>query len=271
MPSVATVSMDSSAVSRLESQLRDRTQVMTQHPVFAQVRDFDDLRLFMRWHVFAVWDFMSLVKRLQSAYTCTTLPWTPPGNVRAARLITEIVLGEECDLAPGGGHASHYDLYLMAMREMGADDSQVLRFVDLVRAGESVSQALVKVGVPAAVSRFVSSTIDTAIRGSTLQVLGSFLYGREDVIPRMFRKLLADWAIRPEDTPIFVYYLERHIELDSESHGPAAASLIEDAIDGDAQRREEILRAALKAVEHRIELWDGLEAAIVQARTKSKG
>lgn len=244
--------------------LEKRSTELKTHPIFGRVRSTDDLRYFMSWHVFAVWDFMSLVKRLQHEFTSVTLPWTPPTRPSAARLLNDIVLGEESDMTPDGLHASHFDLYLSAMREVGANTSQIEHFVDLVRSNIAVDIALRMVKAPESVQKFVLATIESAKNGSVFEVLGSFLYGREDAIPQMFNKLLADWSVSREETPIFVYYLQRHIELDGDSHGPAAMCLVSDLTRGNAESLERIRRAGISAIEHRLALWDALQSELLQ-------
>jgi hypothetical protein len=144
----------------------------------------------MEDHVFAVWDFMSLLKRLQRDMTCTSVPWLPAENSKAARLINDIVIGEETDVGPDGFYVSHLDLYLRAMEDVGASTSQFDTFCSMVRAGLSVDVALTRTGVPRHVRAFVVNTITLANTGTTEQVLAAFFYGREDIIPEMFRRLL---------------------------------------------------------------------------------
>src|ERR1700675_4360004 len=119
------------------------------HPVYAEVASVTDLRRFMEDHVFAVWDFMSLLKRLQQDMTCTEVPWFPADNARAARLINDIVIGEETDVGRDGSNVSHLDLYLRAMADVGASTHQFDTFCSLARAGTSVEGGLVRTGVPA--------------------------------------------------------------------------------------------------------------------------
>jgi hypothetical protein len=246
------------------AELEQKQQVLANHPVFSAIQTMDDLRLFMSWHVFAVWDFMSLLKRLQKELTTIDLPWLPPANPVAARLINEIVLGEECDDIPGGGHLSHYEMYLLAMAEVGADTTRIKQFESALRSGTSFEEGLSQVAVPAHVSDFVKSTLTTAIQGSIFEVLGSFFFGRENVIPKMFKRLLDKWQVDEKDAPMFVYYLNRHIELDSDSHGPAAWKLITELTRDNPEGIQQLVSAARAAIDARCQLWDGLAEEIAR-------
>src|SRR6476646_5004786 len=167
--------------------LRER---LLDHPVYAEVASVEDLRRFMEDHVFAGCDFMSLLKRLQQDLTCTKVPWFPADNAKAARLINDIVIGEETDVGPDGSYISHLALYLGAMRDIGASTRQFEKFRSLVLVGGTVEVALARIGAPPHVQAFVAHTMALANSGSTEQVLAAFFYGREDIIPEMFRRLL---------------------------------------------------------------------------------
>src|SRR5580692_11819303 len=164
---------DRYCLDTLRSQLLD-------HPVYAEVASVEDLRRFMEDHVFAVWDFMSLLKRLQQDLTCTKVPWFPAVNAQAARLINDIVIGEETDVDPDGSYVSHLDLYLRAMRDVGASTNQFELFRSLAQAGIPVEVALVRIGAPSHVKVFVAHTMALANSGTTEEVLAAFFHGRED-------------------------------------------------------------------------------------------
>jgi hypothetical protein len=241
----------------LSPEVRELRLGLEQHPVFGAIVSPAHLQAFMQIHVFAVWDFMSLVKRLQRELTCTELPWMPPQDPEAARLINDIVLAEESDVGANGHAASHLDLYLGAMREVGADTGCFDRFLASLRDGEMLSTALAADEIPCFVREFVSQTLDTALNGSRLQAMASFLYGRENVIPPMFQGLLDNWGLDPATAPQFVYYLERHIELDADSHGPAASRLIGRELERNPFGLESARLAASEALHARHQLWDG--------------
>lgn len=251
--------------TKLLSELRQHSAQLHTHRVFGMVHNMNDLRTFMRWHVFAVWDFMSLVKRLQIDLTCVTLPWMPPKYPKAARLINEIVLGEESDETLTHTHTSHYDLYLTAMEEVGVDPTEMRAFLSELAARGDLRDALKCAKVPAPIGDFVCATLETAESGNTYEVLGSFFYGRENVIPKMFTALLEKWSIDESAVPTFVYYLKRHIELDGDAHGPAAEAIINDIVGDKLNRRIELVRASIAAVKARISLWDAMAEMLTQS------
>jgi len=242
---------------------------LSSHPVFSSLQTPDDLRLFMQWHVFAVWDFMSLLKRLQFELTSTALPWMPDKSTSAARLINEIVLAEETDEAPDGGHMSHFELYLAAMDEIGADRSSIDRLIDDLNTGSSIDRALRSAKIDQPVQDFTLHTLRVAQHGSIFEVLGYFFFGREQVIPHMFSALLRKWHIDTGTAPTFVYYLDRHIELDGDSHGPAALAIIEEMTTGNSHALKQIQQAAHEATQHRLNLWDGLATKLARQQPAS--
>jgi len=230
------------------------------HPIYTHVVSIADLRRFMEDHVFAVWDFMSLLKRLQKDMTCIRVPWFPAEDAKAARLINDIVIGEETDVGPDGSCVSHLALYLSAMRDIGASTRQFERFRTLVLVGVPVEIALAQIGAPPHVQAFVAHTMTLANSGSTEEVLAAFFYGREDIIPEMFRRLLDTlYGTRHNDERLhhFIYYIDRHIELDGDSHGPKGRELLEDLVMNSPHARERALRAACRSIKARVELWNG--------------
>jgi hypothetical protein len=198
------------------------------------------------------------VKRLQNEVTCRSLPWLPPARAQVARFANEVVLGEESDLGPDGKSASHFELYLNAMDEIGADTTMVKSFIHKVARGERWEAAFTGLRVPAGVYEFVNETMRCAISGSTVEVASYFLFGREDVIPEMFKRLLSLWSNGEVEVPSFAYYLERHIELDGGSHGPWAQEMLMALAGQNESRWKEATCAAERAVTNRIQLWDSV-------------
>ncbi|MEE1926392.1 DUF3050 domain-containing protein [Pseudomonas sp. 148P] len=251
-------------MNSLEKLLHEKKTELANHPIFAEIDSLPVLRRFMETHVYAVWDFMSLTKRLQQELTCIQLPWLPPRDPKAARLINEIVLGEESDERVEHGHYSHFELYLDAMREVGARTDSIERFIALQRDGVHHRAALQGAGASEAARHFVEQTLEIALDAPAHAVAAAFLHGRESVIPTMFQRILDDWGITGNQAPTFRYYLQRHIEVDSEDHGPAAGQLLARLVNDDAQRKREVYEAAIAAVESRLAFWDRLRLSMRQ-------
>jgi hypothetical protein len=253
--------------ARVRTIIEPKHQEVLGHEVYRSVLDLPALHLFMEHHVWAVWDFMSLLTRLQRDLTCVTVPWTPRGiDPALQRFVNEIKLGEESDEHPDGGWTSHFDLYLAAMEEVGADTGPARRLIDALASGpvaldgSELARLAVRCGAPPGAARFVSSTFDLVGSASTVEVAAAFALGREQLIPDMFEHLLDGTYGRLLDE-----YLRRHIELDEDEHGPLAQRLVEQLAGDDPRAWAAVERAALGALSARARLWDAVVAAIDEA------
>jgi len=236
---------------------------LVEHPLYARLATLADVRTFMEHHVFAVWDFMSLLKSLQRELTCIEVPWTPRGDRLACRLVNEIVLCEESDVGPGSGYTSHFELYRAAMLDAGADLSRIDTFVGRIRDGESIQDALREAKAPQPAQVFILSTFATIRSRSLPRIAAAFTLGREDIIPGMFVRLADDLSRSPGGRLALLRdYLERHIHVDGEQHGPMSARLLESVCGGDANGWREGHRGARDSLVARRVLWDGIASVV---------
>lgn len=271
-PAIARGSHGLAPSSDLTISLEAEISALSEHTVFGKVQSVGALRIFMEHHVFAVWDFMSLLKALQAQLAPAYWPWQPRTHPQLVRLVNEIVLAEESDALPGQmgglcGHASHFEIYLEAMREVGADTSRVDRFIGLLN-WRGVRHALEIASVPVPAREFVSDTFEILRSRRLLAVAAVFCYGRERIIPMMFRSLLHKLSIGVEAAPLLHYYLRRHMDVDAAHHGPAAQALVTTLCGDDTLRLEEASVAARLALSSRRRFLDGIELAIARGEHK---
>ncbi len=244
-------------------------EAVSKHSLWSKMTTVTAIRTFMEHHVYCVWDFMTLLKRLQSVYTCLDLPWHPVGSPISRRMINEIVAGEESDELPDGRIFSHYEMYLAAMEEVGCNSCVVEAFrkktldfgpaYSLARIVELAAASCPQ--IPLASLDFMRVTMTQAEHKSTRVTLAAFALGREEVIPSMFRETLA--VLTSNDMPCHMLreYLDRHIEVDGDKHGPMAMKMLAELC-STPEEWAEATGAAITALEARRRLWDAIEAAI---------
>ena len=239
------------------------------HPVYSAVESVRDLRIFMQHHVYSFWNFMSLVKYLQAVVAPVRYPWFPQADPGLARFVNELVLEEESDDCGNvGGVSSHDELYLEAMKETGADTSRIKGFVK--RAYDyGVDWALDECKMPAPSRKFTKHTFECIKRGKPHEVAASLALGREHIIPSMFKALLNNMNVSAKEAPTFHNYLERHIELDGDSHGPLSLRLLNSLCCGDEHKVNQALKAADEAIRYRLELFNGILASINYGKKSS--
>lgn len=246
-------------VKFIEKEIATFRQELLNHQVYQEIETIEELQVFLKYHVFAVWDFMSLLKALQQNLTCTQVPWFPQGNPITRRLINEIVLGEESDVDKNGVPASHYELYLQAMQTIGADTQEIEQFVTSIQKGTSVENALNELNIDESIKQFVLFSFDVISSQKPHLIASAFTFGREEVIPDMFTEIIKGFENNfPNELSDLVYYFERHIELDGDEHGPMAMKMIDELCANDSQKWTECLEIAKKSLEVRIQLWNGI-------------
>lgn len=244
------------------SKITDKQQQLNAHPLFAgnSLKSLSDLHIFMEHHSYAVWDFMSLIKALQHHVCPSTECWVPTKWTRAglARIINGIVLGEESDVdISGHGSITHHDLYVQSMLEIGANGRNFEAFIERVRAN-GFFDSLENSAVPPASASFMRTTFGFIETKEPHIIAGAFAFGRETLIPGMFSSLLRQLNITKHDAPKFHYYLDRHIQLDGDEHGPQAVYMVETLCEHDPVKIHEAEQAALDALDARIRLWDAV-------------
>ncbi|KSU80902.1 MULTISPECIES: DUF3050 domain-containing protein [Fictibacillus] len=239
----------------------DLTEVreeLIQHPLYKQLTNAERVKILMKHHVFAVWDFMSLLKKLQIKLTCVSLPWMPAPHPEYARFINEIVLGEETDEDGEGGFISHFELYLKGMKEVKADTNPIVTYLTRIKEGEDPLLALESDEIPRSAAAFTHQSLKLAQHGEVHEVAAAFFFGREDLIPDMFQVLVDEVSSHGVDAKTLKYYLNRHIELDGDEHGPLAEKLLLSLCADDPEKLQQAKQAAIQSLKMRIKLWDGV-------------
>ena len=236
----------------LNSNLTKYREEIVNHNLYKKLNSVEDIAVMMEYHVYAVWDFMSLLKALQSLLTCTTSPWKPVGDGKIRQLVNSIVLEEESDIDKENNPLSHYEMYIDAMKQCGANTSAIESFVSNVSATNIPS---VNDGVDA----FLKTTFDVIESNETHKIASAFTFGREDLIPDMFTAIVDEYNTK-NNLDKFVYYLERHIELDGGEHGPLALELISNLCGDDDDKWREVEETAIACLVARKKLWDSILA-----------
>ncbi|WP_413999939.1 DUF3050 domain-containing protein [Flavobacterium sp. W1B] len=253
-------------IQNINNTIEPQKKALLLHPLYKKVKTIEDLRCFLESHVFAVWDFMSLLKALQTKLTCTTTPWFATSNPETRYLINEIVLAEESDLTLDGRRQSHYEMYIEAMKDCGANTSEIEHFLSEVHSLQNIFVAIKTSNLHPNIKAFLDFTFRVIEQGKPHEIAAAFTFGREDLIPSMFTEILKNFQANFPDTDLrkLIYYFERHIELDADEHGPMAMQMINELCEDDAKKWREVEEISVLALEKRILLWDAIEEHIME-------
>ena len=238
----------------------DETQsernILKNHLLYNSIKTEEHLHIFMEHHVFAVWDFMSVLKSLQKEFTCVEIPWRPKTNGNLSRLLNEIVLAEESDIDRFGQHLSHFEIYYHAMKEAGANTEKIEKFLSELDNSD-LHTSLIKSNAPKAAKEFVLDTFKYVNMNVPHLNATIFTLGREEIIPDMFRELVQDLENNSSGKfKSFIYYLDRHIGLDEDEHTPLALKMIKEICGDDEKKWRESIDCGKNIMQSRIKFWN---------------
>jgi len=254
-------------VNYIENIIAEQRSTLLSHPTYTCLQTLADLRIFTEFHVFAVWDFMSLLKSLQNHLTCTTIPWVPKGNAESRYLINEIVLGEESDVDEEGVKTSHFELYLKAMNNLGANTSIINNFIDSIQH-HNIFKVIEDATLNQGIKRFLNFTFDIIYNKPPHIQSAVFTFGREDLIPDMFLKMLEKLQKEnPSAIKTFKYYLERHIEVDGDHHKILALEMVKKLCGINQEYWKEAAFYANESLKIRCGLWDAILESVEKETT----
>ena len=252
-------------IATINASIETQKQQLLNHSLYKRIKTLEDLHSFLENHVYAVWDFMSLLKALQSKLTCTTTPWFATPYPETRYLINEIVLAEESDLSLDHRRLSHFEMYLEAMQDCGAKTSTIEQFLKDVNSLQNIFVAIKKSDLHSNIKDFLEFTFRVIEEGKPHEIAAAFTFGREDLIPNMFTEILKQFQSSFPDQNLekLLYYFERHIELDADEHGPMAMTMINELCGEDPKKWSEVETISIAALEKRIALWDAIEEQII--------
>ena len=251
-------------IRKIQENLEPLQKILVKHDLYKNINTIEDIQTFMQMHIYAVWDFMSLLKALQNELTCTRTPWVASKHRLSRRLVNEIVLCEESDYNENNITMSHFEMYLDAMKQSKASTVEIETFLSSLEKTNDYYESVKNIKIQNEIKEFMDFTFEIINTKKAHLIAAVFTFGRENLVPDIFIELVRKHnKNKNEDLSKFVYYLDRHIEVDGEEHGPMALNMINELCGDDEKKWSEANDVCIKAMQMRIKLWDCINTVLI--------
>ena len=253
-----------SYIIKISKDLSDLRKILNSHSLYKSLKSLNDVKIFMENHVFAVWDFMSLLKSLQRELTSISVPWIPNGNPTLTRFINEIVLGEESDFNERHEPKSHFEMYLESMDQINAPKTEIDSLINNIKLGKDLKSSIESLDIHDSVKNFVQYSFEIIRSKQMHKIASAFTYGREDIIPDMFIAIINEVDPENKKYPKLKYYFDRHIEIDGDVHGPLSHKMLIELCGDNQKKWDDVYLVGKISLENRVKLWDSILDQIVE-------
>ena len=250
-------------IEQIDSALFTLRNKLKYHAVYSKMNLEEKVKIFMNTHIYCVWDFMNLVKRLQIHFTSVEVPWRPTTSIQTRmlrRLANEIVLEEETDELDGQ-FISHFSYYVESIRQVqdGVISNNLTRFINDISSDSVSYQEILNLEyLPKAIRNFLQITSNAAVHENIIVTAAAFTFGREVMLPEIFTSILEESGIANQPRlSKFVNYLDRHIELDGDYHGFLSKKMVLKLV-SNQEEWDLVIKTAKIALEARVALWDDI-------------
>jgi hypothetical protein len=155
-------------------------------------------------------------------------------------------------------------MYLDAMDAMGADLHLVNKFIAHAKKSNNIFDVIATTTLDKRIKDFLNFTFEVIAEGEVHKIAAAFTFGREDLIPGMFTSILEEIKTNfpTANLDSFIYYFQRHIDLDGDEHGPLAMQMITDLAKDDDVKWTEMKEISKIALQKRIQLWNAIEDSL---------
>ena len=231
-----------------------KTQKLSHHEVYSKVTSRAQISCFMSYHIFAVWNFIKLLKSLQIKTSIALRSQALECSGETRDLIGKIVFAEESELYPYGQPTEYFAVYLGAISELEVNSNFLWTFLTSKHSLQSLKPGI---------QELVGYNLTLAETGTIGEIAAAFFCGREPVSYQLFTSIIKILKQDGKECPNLINYTEKLNQENSRQVGTLVLKLL-DYFCKDETDKVFALQAGLEALNLREQLWNYALAEITE-------